>query len=165
MDLTTSYLGIDLKNPIVHSASPLSEKTAAIRRLEDVGTSAIVMYSLFEEQIMHDSHTLDHYLSYGTESHAEALDYFPEPATYKVGPDEYLDRVRKAKEAVDIPIIGSLNGVSTGGWIEYAKLMQQAGADAIELNIYFVATDPKVSGSEGSGPPVRRARPRDPTSG
>jgi len=134
MDLTTRYLGMDLKNPIVHSASPLSEKTAAIRRLEDVGTSAIVMYSLFEEQITHDSHTLDHYLSYGTESSAEALDYFPEAETYKVGPDEYLERIRKAKEAVDIPIIGSLNGVSTGG--------------ALELNVYFIPTDPFMAGAE-----------------
>ena len=148
MDLTTRYLGMDLKNPIVHSASPLSEKTAAIRRLEDVGTSAIVMYSLFEEQITHDSHTLDHYLSYGTESSAEALDYFPEAETYKVGPDEYLERIRKAKEAVDIPIIGSLNGVSTGGWIEYAKLIEEAGADALELNVYFIPTDPFMAGAE-----------------
>jgi len=148
MDLTTTYLGLELKNPLVHSASPLTESLDNIRKMEDVGLSAIVMYSLFEEQINEESQSLDHYLSYGAESQAEALSYFPEAETYKVGPDEYLNRIALAKETVDIPIIGSLNGVSKGGWIEYAKKIEEAGADALELNIYFIPTDPYMSGSE-----------------
>lgn len=149
MDLTTTYLGMSLKNPIVPSASPLSENISTIKRIEDAGAAAVVMYSLFEEQINKKSHQLDHYLSYGTESFAEALDYFPDLQTFHdIGPDQYLNQVRKAKEAVDIPVIGSLNGVSTGGWIEYAKLIEEAGADALELNIYYIPTDISLSGAE-----------------
>jgi dihydroorotate dehydrogenase (fumarate) len=148
MDLTTTYMGMTLKNPIVASASPLSESLDNIRRLEDAGASAVVMYSLFEEQITLESNLLDHYLSYGTESFAEALTYFPNMATYKVGPEEYLNRIRRAKAAVDIPIIGSLNGVSTGGWIKYAKKIEEAGADGLELNIYYIPTDVKMTSAE-----------------
>ena len=148
MDLTTTYMGIDLKNPIVPSASPLSEDLNNIRRLEDAGASAVVMYSLFEEQITLESHQLDHYLSYGVEGFAEALSYFPEMETYKVGPDDYLNRIRAAKEATDIPIIGSINGVSTGGWIEYARNIEEAGADALELNVYYIPTDLNMTGVE-----------------
>ena len=148
MDLKTTYVGLDLKNPIVPSASPLSEDLGNIRRMEDAGASAMVMYSLFEEQIILESHQLDHYLSYGAESFAEALSYFPDIETYKVGPDVYLNRIRQAKEAVDIPIIGSLNGVSTGGWVEYARKIEEAGADALELNVYYIPTDLNTTSSE-----------------
>jgi len=146
VDLTTRYLGLDLKHPVVPSASPLSQSLDGIRRLEDAGASAVVMYSLFEEQLIHESLSLEHYLSYGAESFAEALSYFPEPQDYNVGPEGYLELIRQAKEAVDVPIIGSLNGTSPGGWTHYAKLIQEAGADALELNIYHVATDPSLSG-------------------
>ena len=148
IDLTTSYLGLTLKNPLVHSASPLSENVDTMKRLEDAGVSAIVMHSLFEEQITHESRQLDHYLSYGTESQAEARSYFPEANSYRVGPDGYLEKIRLAKAALAIPVIGSLNGVSRGGWVEYARLIQQAGADALELNIYMIPTDPEMSGPE-----------------
>ncbi len=148
MDLKTTYVGLDLKNPIVPSASPLSEDLGNIRRMEDAGASAVVMYSLFEEQITLESHQLDHYLSYGTEGFAEALSYFPDMETYKVGPDDYLNRIRQAKEAVDIPIIGNLNGVSTGGWVEYARKIEEAGADALELNVYYIPTDLNIRGSD-----------------
>ncbi len=146
MDLSTTYLGLNLKHPIVPSASPLSQSLDGIRRMADAGASAIVMYSLFEEQIEGESHLLDHYLTYGTESFAEALSYFPEMDSYNVGPDAYLNLIRQAKADVDIPIIGSLNGVSIGGWIEYARYIQEAGADALELNIYQIATDPMLTG-------------------
>ncbi|CAN5814845.1 dihydroorotate dehydrogenase-like protein [soil metagenome] len=148
MDLSTTYLGLKLKHPVVPSASPLSQNLDGIRRLEDAGASAIVMYSLFEEQIEGESHLLDHYLNYGADSFAEALDYFPEMDHYNVGPNAYLKQIENAKAAVDIPIIGSLNGVSTGGWIEYARHIQAAGADALELNIYYIPTDPRMTGSE-----------------
>jgi dihydroorotate dehydrogenase (fumarate) len=147
-DLSTTYLGLKLKHPVVPSASPLSQTLDGIRRLEDAGASAIVMYSLFEEQIEGESHLLDHYLTYGAESYAEAVNYFPEMDRYNVGPDAYLELLRSAKAAVDIPIIGSLNGTTAGGWVEYARLMQEAGADALELNIYYVATDPMWRGEE-----------------
>ncbi len=142
MDLSTSYMGMTLKHPVVPSASPLSQSLDGIRRLEDAGASAIVMYSLFEEQIVAESRNLDHYLTYGTESFAEALSYFPQMANYNVGPQEYLNLLSSAKAAVDVPIIGSLNGVSTGGWIEYARYIQEAGADGLELNIYYIPTEP-----------------------
>lgn len=143
MDLSTSYLGLRLAHPVVPSASPLSRSLDGIRRLEDAGAPAVVMYSLFEEQVMQESAQLDHYLSYFTEAFAEALTWYPAQAEYRIGPEEYLDAVRRAKEAVDIPIIASLNGVSTGGWISYARGLQEAGADALELNVYYVATDPR----------------------
>jgi dihydroorotate dehydrogenase (fumarate) len=148
MDLTTTYLGLQLKNPIVPSASPLSENLDNIYKMEDAGAAAIVMYSLFEEQITWQSHHLDHYLSYGNESFAEALNYFPEMGSYHVGPEAYLNLVQRAKMAVDIPIIGSLNGVSSGGWIEYAQKIEQAGADALELNTYYIPTDIGMPGVE-----------------
>jgi len=148
MDLTTKYLGLDLGNPLVASASPLSKTMDSIKKLEDVGAGAIVMHSLFEEQINATSMEIDHFLSSGTESFGEALDYFPEMDSYDVGPDSYLEHIREAKKSIDIPIIGSLNGVSSGGWIEYAKLIEEAGADALELNIYYIPTDPDKSGAE-----------------
>ncbi|MCC6220507.1 MAG: dihydroorotate dehydrogenase-like protein [Deltaproteobacteria bacterium] len=151
MELLTSYLGLNLKNPIVVSASPLSMDLDNIRRMEDAGAGAVVMYSLFEEQINHESREIDHYLSYGSESYGESLTYFPDLATYNVGPDGYLEKIRLAKSAVDIPVIGSLNGVSRGGWVEYASRIQQAGADALELNIYYIPTSVDVAGQEIEG--------------
>jgi len=140
MNLSTNYLGLELKNPLVASASPLSEDIANIKALEDAGAAAVVLYSLFEEQIEHDSLELEHHTTAHSESFPEATSYFPEPFKFKIGPEEYLEHIRKAKEAVDIPIIASLNGKSSGGWIDYAKKMQEAGADALELNIYLLAT-------------------------
>ena len=148
MDLTTNYLGFRLKNPLVPSASPLSEDLDGIRKLEDAGASAVVMHSLFEEQLTDEGHRLDHYLDYGTESFAEALSYFPPAQEYHVGPDQYLNHIRRAKESVDIPVIASLNGISNGGWTEYSKLIEQAGADALELNIYYIPTNPEMTGTE-----------------
>jgi dihydroorotate dehydrogenase (fumarate) len=147
-DLTTTYLGLQLKNPLVASASPLSKRLDTVRRIEDVGASAIVMYSLFEEQITHESHELDHYLERGTHSYAEALSYFPDLDYRNLGTEPYLEHLHKIKQAVNIPIIGSLNGISTGGWVEYAHRIEQAGADALELNIYYLPTDPDLSGAE-----------------
>jgi dihydroorotate dehydrogenase (fumarate) len=148
MSLTTSYLGILLKNPIVVSSSPLSHNVDSIRRLEDAGAAAVVMYSLFEEQITFDSFYIDYYLTSGTNSYAESLSYFPEMQGYNVSPDEYMNLIRRAKEAVDVPIVGSLNGVSAGGWTDYAALMEEAGADAIELNVYYIPTNEDLKGSE-----------------
>jgi len=142
MDVSTTYMGMKLKHPIVPSASPLSADLDGIRRLEDADAPAIVMFSLFEEQLKHESHELDHYLSYGADSFSEALSYFPQTSAYNVGPEEYLSLIRQAKGAVDIPIIASLNGVSQGGWIEYATSIEQAGADALEMNVYYIPTDP-----------------------
>lgn len=141
MNLKTKYMGLDLKNPLVASASPLGRNIDAVRKMEDLGLSALVLESLFEEQIVHEQHELDYFMSHGTESFAEALSYFPEPEVYEFGPDEYLRHISKLKEAVDIPVIASLNGVTNSGWIDYAKKMQDAGADAIELNTYYLATD------------------------
>src|SRR5215212_5050717 len=146
MDMQTKYMGLTLKNPIVHSSSPLSHTVESIRRLEDAGAAAVVMYSLFEEQITSESYYLDYYLSHGVDSYGESLSYFPEMRGYNIGPDEYVDLIQSAKEAVDIPIIGSLNGVSTGGWIEYASLIEQAGADALELNVYFIPASAELTG-------------------
>lgn len=148
MDLSTKYLGLSLKNPIVPSASPLSENIDTMRRMEDAGAAAIVMHSLFEEQITAESRELDHYLSYGSESFAEALSYFPETDDYQVGTETYLEHIRQAKESLKIPIIGSLNGVSSGGWTEYATKIEEAGADALELNIYYIPTDPGMGGED-----------------
>src|SRR6266550_2854457 len=147
-DLKTTYLGLHLKNPLVASASPISKKVANARRLEDAGAAAIVLYSLFEEQITHESHELDHYLERGTHSYAESLSYFPDLDTYNMGPEPYLEHLYKVKQAVDIPVIGSLNGISTGGWVSYAQRIEQAGADALELNIYYLPTDPDLSSAE-----------------
>jgi dihydroorotate dehydrogenase (fumarate) len=148
MDLSTNYLGLHLKNPVVPSASPLSRSLDTMKRMEDAGAGAIVMYSLFEEQIAHESAELNHYLSYGTESFAESLTYFPETQEYNLGPDEYIELLHSAKEKLSIPIIGSLNGISSGGWVDYAKKIEQAGADALELNVYFIPTDPELTGQE-----------------
>ena len=148
MDLSTTYLGLKLKNPLVPSASPLSEQIDNIKRMEDVGASAVVMYSLFEEQIRYDRYELNWHLTHGTESYPEALTYFPEPEEFKVGPEEYLKHIRQAKEAVGIPIIASLNGSTLSGWTDFAKQIQQAGADALELNIYHIPTDLDQPGSE-----------------
>ena len=148
IDLSTSYLGLQLKNPLVASASPLSKKVDTLRSLEDAGAAAVVMYSLFEEQITHESQELNHYLERGTYSFAESLDYFPELDTYNMGPELYLEHLHNVKQALDIPVIGSLNGISSGGWVEYAHKMEQAGADALELNIYYLPTDPDVSSAE-----------------
>ena len=148
VDLTTTYMGLDLKNPLVASASPLSEKINTVRQLEEAGAAAVVMYSLFEEEIINESLELDHYLDYGTDAFAEALTYLPETGRYRLGTEAYLNHVSKLKEAVDIPIIGSLNGVSKGRWIEYAQKIEEAGADALELNIYYLPTAPDLSASE-----------------
>jgi dihydroorotate dehydrogenase (fumarate) len=147
-DLSTSYLGLALSSPLVASAGPLSESIDNIRRMEDAGAGAVVLSSLFEEQIALESHHLDHHLSHGTESFAESLTYLPDVHDYKLGPDAYLEHVRRAKEAVGIPVVGSLNGISTGGWISYAKKIQEAGADALELNVYFIPTDPALTSAE-----------------
>ena len=148
VDLSTTYLGLTLKNPLVVSPSPLCEKIDNIRQMEDAGASAVVLPSLFEEQITLESHHLDRYLSHGTESFAESLTYLPDMIDYNLGPDGYLELIRRAKFVVDIPIIGSLNGVSTGGWITYAKKIEEAGADALELNTYYIPTDPELTGAQ-----------------
>ena len=148
MDLTTNYMGLQLRNPLVASASPLSKSVDSVRALEDAGISAVVMFSLFEEEIRHSQLELDHHLEDGTQSFAEALDFFPEQQEYCVGPETYLDKIRQLKEAVDIPIIASLNGSTTGGWVEYARQMEEAGADALELNVYYIPTDPEETGIE-----------------
>jgi dihydroorotate dehydrogenase (fumarate) len=141
-DLTTTYLGLKLKNPLVPSPSPLMQKLDNIKRMEDAGAAAVVLHSLFEEQIIRESENLDYYLDLGSESYAEALSYHPDLQKYNTGPDGYLEHIRKAKAAVSIPVIGSLNGVSNGGWVRYAKAIQEAGADALELNMYYVAANP-----------------------
>ena len=148
IDLSTTYLGLTLKNPLVASASPLTEDLGNVRRLEDAGAAAVVMHSLFEEQITLESQELDRYLSHGTESFAESLSYFPDLTDYNLGPDKYLEHLRRVKAAVGVPVIGSLNGVSTGGWIRYAKMMQEAGADALELNVYFIPTDSTLTSAQ-----------------
>ncbi len=146
MDLSTTYLGLKLKNPLVASASPLSNNIDNYKRLEDAGISAIVNHSLFEEQITHEVGELQHYLSKGSESYAESLSYFPHVTDFNLGPEEYLTHIYRAKKAVQIPVIASLNARTEGGWITFAKQIQQAGADALELNVYFMATDPQVDG-------------------
>lgn len=146
MDITTNYLGLKLRSPLVVSASPLSEDVDNIKRMEDAGASAIVLYSLFEEQLRQDRLELHQNLQQGTESFAEALTYFPEPDDFHLGPEEYLKHIAAAKRATKIPVIASLNGSSVGGWTEYAKQIQKAGADALELNIYYIPTDPDLSG-------------------
>ena len=148
MNLTTSYLGLKLRTPLVPSASPLSENIDNIRRMEDAGAPAMVFHSLFEEQVRRDHHDLQYYLDQGRDSYAEALSYSPEPAEFKVGPDAYLEHIAEAKAAVGIPIIGSLNGSTFGGWMKFAQEIEQAGADALELNIYSVPGNPNESAEE-----------------
>lgn len=155
-DLSTTYLGLPLSSPLVPSASPLSRSLDNLKRMEEVGAGAIVLHSLFEEQINAESHILDYFLAHGSESHAEALSYFPDASAYRLSPELYLEHIRRAKAAVSLPIIASLNGVSAGpgfavnqrqrDWIKYARLMEQAGADALELNLYYVPTDPDLLG-------------------
>jgi dihydroorotate dehydrogenase (fumarate) len=146
MDLTTHYLGLKLSSPLVVSASPLSEDVDNIRRMEDAGAAAVVLYSLFEEQLRQDRLELNRNLENGTNSFAEALSYFPEPDEFCLGPEEYLKHIAAAKKSTHLPIIASLNGSSVGGWTSYAKQIQQAGADALELNIYSIPTDMDLAG-------------------
>lgn len=148
MDLSTKYLGLKLRTPLVPAASPLSEDISKIKEMEDAGASAVVLYSLFEEQLRRESAELAYNLEQGTFSTPEALTYFPEPEEFRLGPEEYLQHIERAKKAVDIPIIASLNGSSAGGWTQYAKGIQQAGADALELNIYHIPTDMDLSSAE-----------------
>ncbi|MDW8326700.1 MAG: dihydroorotate dehydrogenase-like protein [Anaerolineales bacterium] len=154
-DFSTTYLGLSLSSPLVPSPSPLTNKLDNLKRLEDAGAGAVVLSSLFEEQINHESQSLDFYLSHGAESYAEALSYFPAQRSFRLGPEQYLELIRKATQALDIPVIASLNGVSSGGWVQrapqadwikYARLMEQAGADALELNLYFIPTDADLLG-------------------
>lgn len=144
-DLSATYLGLNLQNPLVVSANPLGRNLDNLKRMEDAGAAAVVLPSLFEEQIDQESQELDYFLAHGTYSYSEALTYFPEPHRFELTPDQYLEHVRRAKSALSLPVIGSLNGVSNGGWIDYARLIESAGADALELNLYFVPTDPGLS--------------------
>jgi dihydroorotate dehydrogenase (fumarate) len=147
-DLTTKYLGMQLANPLVVSASPLQEDIGNIREMEDSGASAVVLHSLFEEQLNLESRELDRHLAAGTESFAESLNYFPDLRDYNLGPEGYLEHIFEVKQAVSIPIIASLNGISTEGWVRYATEIEEAGADALELNIYYLPTDPRITGEE-----------------
>jgi len=148
IDLSTTYMGLKLENPLVASASPLCEKIDNIRKMEEAGASAVVLHSLFEEQINREGLELDRFLTQGTESYGEMITYFPDLGNYKIGPDDYLEHIRKAKSAVKIPVIASLNGVSTGGWISYAKLMEEAGADGLELNMYYIPADMNLTSQQ-----------------
>ncbi|MBC8375667.1 MAG: dihydroorotate dehydrogenase-like protein [FCB group bacterium] len=141
MRLSTNYMGLELKNPLVPSASPLTEKLDKIKILEDNGASAVVLFSLFEEQIEQEDSTIEHFMDYGTDSYAESLSFFPQAHEYLSGPQDYLENLRKIKEGVDIPIIASLNGATPGGWMQYAKKIQEAGADGLELNIHYLPVD------------------------
>jgi dihydroorotate dehydrogenase (fumarate) len=147
-DLSTTYLGLQLRNPLIASASPLSEKIESAQALEEAGIAAIVMYSLFEEQIIHESLELDHYLFYGSESSAEFDSFYPKSGKYTLKADAYIENLGKLKKAVKVPVIGSLNGISSGGWIKYSKEIEYAGADALELNLYFLPTDPRLTASQ-----------------
>jgi len=148
IDLTTSYLGLNLASPLVVSASPLSRDVDGICRLEDAGASAVVLYSLFEEQLRQEEADLNYHLAAGTESFAESLTYFPQASEFHTGPEGYLNHIRKAKSSVKIPIIASLNGSSLGGWTKFAGEIQRAGADAIECNIYNIPTDASLSSAD-----------------
>ncbi len=149
MELATTYLGLELRNPIVPASSPLSRHISTLRRLEDAGAGAIVLQSLFEEDIMRESGAVDPFLVEEGGSQAEARSYYPKPPTYRdASPEAYLRHIQLAKEAVSIPIIASLNGVSSGGWIQYAREIEEAGADALELNVYYLPTSPRHTGAE-----------------
>jgi dihydroorotate dehydrogenase (fumarate) len=148
MDLRTTYMGLELKHPVVASASPLSEKLDNFRRMEDAGAAAVVMFSLFEEQIKHENAAIEHLITSGSESYAESLSYFPEFEDYETGPDEYLNLLHRASEAVDIPVIGSLNGITNEGWVDTARLMQESGASGIELNAYYIPANLHMDGRE-----------------
>lgn len=148
MRLATKYLGLELDNPLVPSASPLSRDVDTVKLLEDSGAPAIVLYSLFEEEIQHEDDELNHYIDIGSDSFSEASSFFPTPTDSVNGADRYLEHIQKLKNMVDIPIIGSLNGITTGGWINYAKKMQEAGADALELNVFYLPTEPTRSNND-----------------
>jgi dihydroorotate dehydrogenase (fumarate) len=148
MDLATTYLGLELKHPIVASASPLSKTLDGIKRMEDAGAAAIVMFSLFEEQIRHENESFDYLMEAGTDQFAESLTYFPAVEDYRIGPDSYLELIRKATEATGVPIIASLNGITKAGWTEYARDMAEAGAKAIELNVYYIPASLDITGAE-----------------
>jgi len=148
VDLSTTYLGLQLRNPLVASASPLSKHTEQVQRLEASGIAAVVMHSLFEEQIIHESLELDHYLSRSANFSSEASSYLPDTGEYSLLPEKYLEHVSKVKKAAGIPVIGSLNGVSKGGWVRYARLIQDAGADALELNLYYLPIDVALTAQE-----------------
>jgi len=148
IDLSTKYLGLNLRSPLVVSASPLSRDVEGICRLEEAGASAIVLYSLFEEQLRQEAADLEFHLEAGTESFAESLTYFPQPSEFHTGPEGYLNHIRKAKSSVHIPIIASLNGSTLGGWTKFAAEIERAGADAIECNIYYIPTDPRLSAED-----------------
>ena len=148
VDLSTRYLGLELGSPLVASPSPLGHSLEMLQRLEDAGAAAVVLPSLFEEQIEHEAFEVHRVLEAGSESFGEALSYFPELDDYNTGPGPYLDHLSAAKERLTIPVIGSLNGSSPGGWVRYARLMQDAGADALELNVYFVATDVSMTSEQ-----------------
>ncbi len=148
MNLHTRYMGMELKNPIIASASPLSEDVGNIKRMEDAGAAAVVMFSLFEEQLKHEAAAMEYFMEHGTESFAEALSYFPAVDEYRADPDRYLELLHRASQAVDIPVIGSLNGITSEGWVDYAKNIEEAGASGIELNIYYIPADQTLSGAE-----------------
>ena len=148
IDLKTNYLGLQLRTPLVASASPLSQEIDSIRQLEDAGASAVVLYSLFEEQLRQESIELEQHLAEGTDSFAEASSFFPQPDEFRLGPEGYLNHIHRAKKAVSVPIIASLNGTTVGGWTQYAKLIEQAGADAVECNIYSIAADPELTSTQ-----------------
>jgi len=148
MNLSTKYLGFDLPHPVVPGASPLGENLDAMRRLEDAGAPMLVMHSLFEEQIVAEELSLTRSIEMPKESFAEALSYFPEPDTFTLGPEEYLEHLRRLKAAVSVPVVGSLNGTTEGGWLRYARLIEQAGADALELNLYELAIDSDQPGTD-----------------
>src|SRR4030095_13432107 len=147
-DFFTTYLGLRLRNPIVASASPLSKKIDRAKKLDEAGIGAIVMFSLFEEQIIQESLELDHYLNRGTDTYPEALSYLPDGGMYGVSPEKYLNQVGGLKKAVSVPVIGSLNGVSKGAWTNYARKIEEAGADALELNLYFIPTDLEMTSND-----------------
>ncbi len=147
VDLSTTYLGLNLRTPLVVSATPMQEDLDNVKRMEDAGASAVVLPSLFEEQLVAEQHELHYHLTHGTESFAEALSYFPDPDDFDTGPEQYLEHIRRVKNAVDIPVIASLNGSSLGGWTRFATQMADAGADALELNIYAIPTDLDTPGS------------------
>ncbi len=148
MDLRTKYMGFELKNPLVHSASPLSYSVDNVRRIEEAGAAAVVMFSIFEEQLRQEEAFMEGALTTGTESFAEARTYFPEGGDFVVGPERYLDLINQVKQAVKIPVIGSLNGITNEGWIDYARRIEQAGADGVELNVYWNPTDPALTGAQ-----------------
>ena len=159
VDLTTHYMGLQLRNPLIASAGPLNAELDNIRRLEDLGAGAVVLPSIFEEQIMHEQQLIDDLTTIGTDSHAEVLTYFPAPSTYAADPSRYLDLLHRAAKAVDIPVIASLNGITDHGWLDFARQIEAAGASAVELNIYFIPVRPRSNGAGGGA-----ALPRHPDS-